>query len=431
MPRGRPRKKPKPEAVRTEPEPEVQAKAPVEDHGCVENDHIPSISDQGFVAHKIDNEKLLGEPGTPRFNGSIVRFKGKLLLGYRYYNPKDEGKTQIGIAELDEDYNVVQNTHVNLTPHGSTRIFEDCRLFEHNGKLYMSFAELDIIGYPSFRVIQRLVQLGTLLQQARDFRLHVGGNYKKVEKNWSYYSDNGVLRCIYDIPTQHTFDVDEVNGVAVNEQKGKPIIWSMGHLRGGTPLLPFEDGFIGFHHTGTDHEWLMRRYGMGVFTFKNKRLTGLSYGFLYGTQREEWCGKGNPRCVFPSGIVDDGDKYLVSCGVNDTFNSIVEVPKTLVAKYIEPISHFEKDHGRCFRIRKRKPIMTLFGTEYVGLLVGLSGIHGCTHIFKTEDCYAIASLEKSKNVEDITLEEYERLASGLRVRNQGYTIPDYILKKKR
>lgn len=418
---GRPRKTPKPEPLPPDDEPETEPSA---------KDHIPSVESQGFVFHKIDNSKLLGNSGTPRFNGSIVRHKGKLLLGYRYYNPQADGKTQVAIAELDDSYQPVANYHINLPPHGSTRIFEDCRLFEHNGKLYMSFVELDIFGYPNFRAIQRLVQLGKNYQQAVDFRLKVGRNYKSVEKNWSYYSDNGRLRCVYDIPQQHFFAVDEANCAACQESKGKPIMWNMGHLRGGTPLIPHEGGFIGFHHTGTDHEWLIRRYGMGTYIVRDGQVTDISPSFIYGTKEEEWCGAGNPRCVFPAGVIDDGDKFLVSCGVNDTFNAVIEIPKETAVKDLRPVSHYHTDHSRCWRIKKPRPILTLFGKEPVGMISAVSGIYGRTHIFKTEDPWAIRSLEAADNAEEISLDEYTTEEARLATRSPSIVIPDYIRKKR-
>lgn len=450
MPRGVPKKKsmelpvaePTVETPAESPPVEVSEVAATEvvvhekpngEQQLTDKDRIPSLRSQGFTVHKIDNDKLLGNKGTPRFNGSIVRFDGKLLMGYRYYNPLDEGKTQIAIAELDETYTPVANTHVNIIGHGSTRIFEDCRLFVHNEKLFMSFAEIDIINYPSFKVIQRLVMLGKSLSQAKDFRIKTGRNYKSVEKNWSYFSDNGKLKCIYDIPTETVFEVDEVTGDARNVRTGAPVIWPDGHLRGGTPLIPMEGGgYIGFHHTGTEHEWLLRRYGMGAYTANgNGQVTAISKSFIYGTKNEEYCGSGNPHCIFPVGVVDDGDRYLVSCGVNDTFNAIVEVPKAFLTDLLKPKSYWREDHGRCWRIKGRPVVKTLFGAEHVGKLIKVSGVSGHEYIYKTCDEYAIASLEKCAAATEITLSEYSQAESQIATRNYSNAIPEYLKKNRK
>lgn len=402
-------------------------------------DHIPSLSDQGFEVVRLDNDILMGRKGTPRFNGSIIDFEGKTLIAYRYYEPNMDYKMQIGITELDEEFKPIPKTsrHIRIVPHGSTGIFEDCRLFIHNNKLWMSFSELDLVAIPhNPRVIQRCVQLGKNLSQAQDTRIKYEENYKKVEKNWMFASGGeGNLRFIYDLPTMNRAIVDP-SGNCDRIKGGQKICWNIGYLRGGTPLVPYTDNtLIGFYHISTHSQWLLRRYGMGAIVVDNDTLAlvSMTYPFLYGSRYEEYCGSGNPQVVFPSGAVEREDYFAVSCGVNDTFNAVVKVPKEKITSELLPAHHFHTDNGRCWRVTGSHSIDSLEGKSQMGTIISHSGTHGPTRLIKTEDEYSVKFLEQAPFAEEIPLSAYEGRIAMLESRMSSIpqgSLPDYLRKRK-
>lgn len=398
-------------------------------------DTMPRIKDQVPVT-MIKNDLLLGEKRSPRFNGSICRFKDKVYFGYRYYGPN--GKTTIGLSILNDKYQAVEHVPIDVPVHGTTGIIEDCRLFTHEGKLWMSFVEVDIVGR-SCRAIQRLVQFGARFSAAQDHHLKYGRNYDKQEKNWMYFSTPDGLKFVYDLTTQEVVRMDK--STPINIGKEKPIFWGLGHLRGGSPLLPHtwngQPCYLGTYHGGTDHEWLRRRYSLGFVAIDAKaphKILGLSYPMVYGCEEEPYCGQGNPRCVFPSGIIDKGGLWDVSCGINDTTNYVLHFDKNKVDEAIVPIEWFQQDNGRCFLIHKDLKVRTQFGDEMastLGYKVRHSGKTGSTYMVKTEDPFLLKSLEGQDGVVDIPIQQYEDMHQALMSRQLSYCkVPEYLKKKK-
>jgi len=376
-------------------------------------DFIPSVTRQGYDVRFIDNESLCGSYGSPRFNGSIIRYNGRLLVAYRYYGG-NINKSHLAISELDDDLAVKSNHPLNIRAHGTTKSYIDPRLFIHNDKLWITFAEFDMGNRGMYRCIVRCVQLGDGYIPENDLEIKYGDNYKALEKNWCFFSHDDELWFYYSILDQRCVRVCDTTGRMIEERRSGPFTWLLDHLRGGTPFAPYGDGYISFYHSGTKHPWYQRRYGVGAVVIEGKPPFGikkLGLPFMYGSREDLFIDRdrpGNPNVVFAAGLVDCGDHFLVSVGVNDSINAVITVPKDNLEATLEPFEAFKKDRGKFFAIRNGKGVMTLWGMELVGELVKVSGMNCPTHYLNTEDPVTLEFAKNASFVSEISPEEYHK-----------------------
>jgi hypothetical protein len=141
----------------------------------------PSVVDQ--VDCSIINAKAVYAYG---YNPSIIRHDGRLLMMYRSHRTGNL-TTQLAIAELDEQFNVLNNQWLEGDLMYST---EDGRLFHHGNDLYCSYTEsrlpneyVCVVKYGQLTNIRGRWTLINVKQPK-----YGGNDFTSSEKNWCFFS---------------------------------------------------------------------------------------------------------------------------------------------------------------------------------------------------------------------------------------------------
>jgi predicted GH43/DUF377 family glycosyl hydrolase len=155
-----------------------------------------------------------------------------------------------------------------------------------------------------------------------------------TEKNWVFFEHEGLM-CIYSANPEHiVYDELRVRYVSPSPH------WPYGPIRGGTAPVIYKDKWLRFFHSGLDTEpppW-RRRYYVGALLMEPKPPYNMiairNEPILIGSENDDLgemersgCTQYKPKVVFPAGMVETGDEYLLSVGINDAQCGIVRVKK--------------------------------------------------------------------------------------------------------
>jgi predicted GH43/DUF377 family glycosyl hydrolase len=256
----------------------------------------------------IDKKKLLRSDY--QYNPGIYEWAGKLLMVYRYERHLKPAK--IGLAILDpKTYEPLENVPLDLKAPA-----EDPRLFEHAGRLLVSYchnywqyiAELDVVN--DFKI-----------KWCRPAVVHTG----KPEKNWTFFSSEGRLLSIYKLPPKwevHEWNPDFTHKATHSSRH--EVSWKWGELRGGTPPVLFGDRLYTFFHSSFNYPiqriFNHKVYVAGWLSFSPEppyRPIEMSSEPIMWPDAD-LIGKHVPCAVtFPCGAMKIRDRWLVSAGDND------------------------------------------------------------------------------------------------------------------
>lgn len=306
-------------------------------------DEVVSVAQQGFrtvdVHFQDDHQR--------RFNPGLLDWGGRLLLAYRMLSRNTDGGG-ICITELNRtDYSAGASQELELPGWGPERpsFFEDPRLFQMGGKLFLSYALASY--FPHASCVQKLVELDPLTYKvAREIDLSwIGGNTGapgQREKNWTFFEDGGRMKCVYSLSPHVVYDVQNHNRHFSNISHVGGWSQKYGTPRGGTPPVQVGNVWYSFFHSCVKHKERRRRYFAGVYAFQrdgDKRsgiyltraatrrplLTASTEdGFLWPQGACFW----EPVVIFPSGAHFDVARqmWIIAAGVNDCFTRIFEIP---------------------------------------------------------------------------------------------------------
>jgi hypothetical protein len=324
---------------------------------------------------------------------------------------------------LNEFYHPVKNYDCDLAPQFDITIQEDCRLFHYKNELWISYTELDKGRWDDNRsrdICQCHAKLcfdGSRYYSEQSQRTEYGKNKSGIEKNWTYFDYNGEMWVCYNPAKNEFIRVNPYGNDVLETRVGeKEIFYQYGHLRGGTPPVWIEDKkrYLSFFHGSSANEWLLRRYYMGALLIdpETMKITDISEKpLVFGSAKEEFCGNGNGMCVFPMGKIRKGDNWVVSCGINDTYNALITISNEKVMSSLVPVETFSEKKVFYFKCSGRTaPYDSIIGKTSKWRVVGTSGVRGVTAVLETEDPISIKSLNDNSSVAKITKEEYERLA---------------------
>jgi len=93
-----------------------------------------------------------------------------------------------------------------------------------------------------------------------------GVNGASHEKNWTYFSDAGMLKMVYNIEPFIVFEV-ETRKVWYHRHNGN---WIFGIPHGGTPPVKAGDLWVSFFHSYRTHKVHKRQYFVGAYAFDEK-----------------------------------------------------------------------------------------------------------------------------------------------------------------
>jgi predicted GH43/DUF377 family glycosyl hydrolase len=270
------------------------------------------------------------------YNPSIIRFRGKLVVTFRYHEGTSL-KTKLGIAELDEQFNVTYSQPLELDEEESC---EDARLFVLKNELWMNFV---VSNWPNFPASQ--AKVGKLYKpdhwRVSDKDLYWLPDRQTSEKNHVPLPFDEVLHLIYRQNMPQEGDVSDLRQIIYSpyerrEMKTPALRWPYGEVRGGTVPLSYGGKLISFFHSRLDNFMPPTRhcYFIGAILRKAEppfQMLEISKrpilrGSEVGGDESRFHHKKN--VVFPLGAIEHEGGWIVSVGINDSQCALVKIKES-------------------------------------------------------------------------------------------------------
>lgn len=193
---------------------------------------------------------LYGVPGD-QHNPCVFRCGDELKVVVRVWNGKNDRRTVNYVASVADDWTLLGVKEIQA---GTTSVVrgpirtplalslpqaEDLRVFQWRGQLWGIGATHDN-GTPPRWIRQVLVELGSDASRISQFHVLRSSRY---EKNWMPCVDGDQLRLVYSTDPLITIDVDSPAAVSA-----EGIHQVTSYVRGGTPLIPYDDGWLAIVH---------------------------------------------------------------------------------------------------------------------------------------------------------------------------------------
>lgn len=308
------------------------------------------------------------------YNPSLASVGEGFLLAYRS-EPEDFTRSELVLAELDADLQVVRNQRLKVPGVEPEHSLEDPRLFLFDGALHLAFSIAHYgqeHGWHAVQAYGRLVKRGKSWTLPKVYQPVYGANdWGSKEKNWTFFEAEGALRCIYDMGAAG-FTVLELDGdEVVNEWRHDPLQWRHGRLSGGTPAVPWQGQLLTMFHSWERHGERQRLYHAGFLAFEAQAPHAPHLMTLRPvlTAQESW-GRPEgvrwaPLVVFPGGLVLQGNEALVAYGRNDL--------SCVLGRFaVEGLSRIRgRDISRERRVRLTSGVMVAGRPAYAGTEVTL------------------------------------------------------------
>lgn len=290
------------------------------------------------------------KPSPRHWNPGMLRYKDRLWMTYRYHLEESGGRCATAITEIDPKTLQPKGKSQWVPLKGPTGAehHEDARLFIFRGEPHISYTEMT--GYRpgvDYRCSMRYGKLrlkGEKWEVLDTWQPNYGANSGNAkEKNWVFFEHEDRLMCVYSASPRHV--VLEVEGDRVfNVHESDAAVWHFGQMRGGTPPVRLPDGnYLSVFHSSIPTEikpHYVRYYG-AAYTFSGKApfepLQVSTRPLMVGSESDghridpRYTEGWKPYVVFPCGLVDDGESWLVSLGVNDWQSAIGRVSKNGLA----------------------------------------------------------------------------------------------------
>jgi predicted GH43/DUF377 family glycosyl hydrolase len=283
---------------------------------------------------------------SPRhWNNGLFRFDGRLWMSYRFHLMTASGRCKTAICQLDEStlQPCAPSQMLDLPETNGDEHMEDARLFTFKGQPYVSYTEMT--GYRpgvDFKCVMKYARVslrGNRWKVHETFLPRYGRNdWKSKEKNWIFFEEDGRLYTLYQTDPDHR--VLELDGEKViREYVSARPVWEWGTIRGGTPPVRLRDGtMLAIFHSSlpTEKPPAYVRYFAGAYRLSGKppfQVLGISPRPILSASEEDghkvdprYIDGWKPYVVFPCGLVDAGQNYLVSFGINDWQSAIARLP---------------------------------------------------------------------------------------------------------
>lgn len=287
---------------------------------------------------------------THYFNGSIVEYNHHYLMAYRSDQEPFCTHPRIHIVELTNRMIPLPDTNKTIEVKSTKQCWrvdyagrchkayqhraEDPRLCVVGDTLYLIWGDGFKIYYSalvcSFTEVDGMQRLASVVLMAQHIpkppyveELHNDPRYDGREKNWIPFRYNGKLHVIYSYEPFVTMRLDGRNCYDVVKHE-KPLNWKWGFIKGGTPAIPYnDDSYVTFFHSTVSLNYNYYYVGALVFSKEDLRPLSISRYPIIAPYPEN---EGN-QIIFPAGVIDKGDHYLISYGYNDECNKILAYPK--------------------------------------------------------------------------------------------------------
>ena len=245
----------------------------------------------------------------------LVRSSNYLLGNYQSYNSLTTGtdiQNRVWFAELDEELQIKQMFELECVGELSfKRGVEDGRLFWRDGGWQMTGVILEKPHTPVARM--GLFKIDTVAHHATLVEKYPGIADNVVEKNWGVVAGESVPEFDYVYSPNSIFKNGKIKKLKEPGQfKG---------IRGGTQLIPWEDGYLAVGHitrvvgkrifnhmTFSVQEPKLRDYTHVFIKYKKSgEIERISEEFIFNTGGVE----------FASGLIERDGKIIITYGHND------------------------------------------------------------------------------------------------------------------
>ena len=376
---------------------------------------------------------------SPRhWNPSLLRYGGKLWLAYRHH--RREAKQRCGICICPIDPVTFQPTEksqflrfIGVT---GTEHHEDCRLFMYHDQPHISYTEMR--GYRpgiDYTCVVKYARL-ELSDKGRwsvieEFHPQYGMNSGHAkEKNWVFFQQDRFLYSVYSTQPEHKVIRIDKN-YARDEYVTPGPVWHWGLIRGGTPPIWIGDRWLAVFHSSIPTEVAPHyvRYYAGAYTFSPEPpfniLQVSESPILAGSEEDghqvdpRYVEGWKPYVVFPCGLQHEGDKFLVSLGVNDWQCAIVRFTLDQLRLGAPDGSSFKpryfKTTNGSLAVKYTDQSRRIQFLQWKVFKQGRNGMVG-TGYLKTENARDAAEAADHEGATEITENEYLQAEMGMRFR---------------
>lgn len=303
----------------------------------------------------------VGDAPVRLFNPALIAYGSGWLFAYRVVAA--DGLRRIAACRLDRSLRVLPDSAVPLSDGFRFRAgttypdvvhtwFADPRLYWFGARLFVYWNS----GWHEPQNHQFLHELDPLtlrpLGCAREFLLATGAR-QKLEKNWTLFGDGGdTIRAVYSIIPHRVLRASLAGDGDLAFADEAHVPWALPHyppshggLRGGAPPQRVGNHFVSFCHSvhdgATGYCYAAAAYAFAAeppFAPTLGPRGPLSLHNPYGHSRVH--AALNPavgEVIYPCGAVREGDRWLVSHGINDEHCAISVVSDAQLQNSLMPL----------------------------------------------------------------------------------------------
>ena len=314
-------------------------------HRVVHEAGVPDVNPLESVLHPIAVDEGPCIPGA-QHNPSVFVVDGELHALVRVLHGR---RTTNFVGRVSEDWTLPTARRVNVVgvpPHETPAEIEDLRIFSWRGGLWAIAAAHD--GHnPPYAIRQALLELSPDGAAIRGVHVQASARH---EKNWMPAVLGDRLRLVYSVDPLVVLEMD---GYRVRPE-AKSIPQTTGHLRGGSPLVPWQSGgqWLAIVHevhrprrTSANHNHLLTSFWPPVAPDPVAGLEPVVYLHRFAIFDAElttvrfsppWYFK-HVGIEFCPGLVAHGGRLIASFGVADKQAWLAEIAlETVAAFFHEP-----------------------------------------------------------------------------------------------
>jgi predicted GH43/DUF377 family glycosyl hydrolase len=308
----------------------------------------------------VEWTKQIHIPGAPgAYNPSLVSYGDGYLLAARYdtmvqgAKPSDADlEDQMVFVKLNRSFEPVGPVSRDFfTGGGEFGTAQDPRLFWWKNKLWAVFNARNqaLEGAPRRMAIAEVQEKDGYFSLASGQFFSFRGGF--FEKNWPPFIVENELYFIFNTEPHQVIKPD-AHGKCTLVATTSVFPWKRGHLRGGTPALPYgENEYISFFHSSKRYRYLnndwRQIYVMGAYTFSAKppfAITRYTSKVIdsagYYDQSNHW------KIIFPAGLVLEGNYAYVTMGRNDNQIIVSKISLAAIEKELVPFRGVEIDEEK-------------------------------------------------------------------------------------
>lgn len=305
----------------------------------------------------ITAQKEIKIPSLPSaFNPAFFKKNGEYILITRFDSGSKVSffktvelyngyKTQFHLIKLDQNFNPRLDTLKEISVPSEVYRAHDPRFFQIKDDLYLIF-NMPIETAPVSDWLQKRVDphrklfIAKLLLKEDSYslidvkELKYPESNREIEKNWSPFVFQDELYVTYTIEPHVVLKVDIDTGLchtlATTDYSTR---WQFGELRGGTPAIETEEGFLSIFHSNylVEENFLnpgtLPVYFAGAYLFRKEPPFDMIKMSPVPFATESFYGKTNKKkVIFPTGIIIENNQVHFALGNSDKRIEICTMP---------------------------------------------------------------------------------------------------------